>query len=121
MTKLKQGYGVTILKDSSTWVTLNSGDNTQGITFDYSEYLRVFLNVSIANGHGSDVLVRIADCIQVNEPGINLQNSYTMLAVKSEVSTRTTFMRRISDWGGSGGWGFPEDSYTVTYQSILGY
>lgn len=121
MTKLKQGYGVTILKDSSTWATLNGGNNTEGITFDYSEYLRVFLNVSIAAGHEVDALARIADCIQVNEPDIDLQTSYTMLAVEAEVSTRTTFMRKISDWGSNGSWGFPDDSYTITYQSILGY
>lgn len=116
---LKQGYGVTILKDSSTW-SLRGGNNRDGVTFDYSEYLRVFLNVSMA-GNEVGILARIADCIQVNEPDIDLRNSYTMLAVKAEVSTRTTFMRKISDWGGNGSWGFPEDSYTIDYQSILGY
>ena len=120
MNKLKQGYGVTILKSQDTW-SLTGGNNTEGLTFDYAEYLRIFLNVSIAAEHEVDVLARIADCIQVNEPDIDLRNSYTMLAVKAEVSTRTTFMRKISDWGGNGSWGFPEDSYTIDYQSVLGY
>lgn len=120
MNKLKNGHGVTILKSQDTW-SLTGGNNTKGLTFDYAEYLRIFLNVSIAAEHEVDVLARIADCIQVNETDIDLRNSYTMLAVKAEVSTRTTFMRKISDWGGNGSWGFPEDSYTIAYQSILGY
>lgn len=122
ISKLKQGYGVTIFKDSSTWVT-GTGDNTKntkGVTFDYSEYLRIFLNVSIIAGHETDILARISDCIQVNKPSIDLLTSYTMIQIDTKVSTRTTFMRRISDFG-SGGWGFPDDTYSITYQSILGY
>lgn len=120
ISKLKQGYGVTILKNSSTWAT-GGGDNTKGVTFDYSEYLRVFLNVSLLAGHEVDILGRTADCIQVNEPDINLLNSYTMLAVEAEVTTRTTFMRKVSELGEGGALGFPEDTYPITYQSILGY
>jgi hypothetical protein len=121
--KLQQGYGVTIVKDSSTWVTLNEarGDNTKGLTFDYSEYLRVFLNVSLLGGNETGILGRIADCIQVDEPEIDLRTSYTMLAVQAQVGSRTTFMRKISDLGEGGSWGFPDDTYTIFYQSILGY
>ena len=118
--KLKQGYGVTILKNSSTWAT-GGGDNTKGVTFDYSEYLRVLLNVSLLAGHEADILGRTADCIQVNEPDIDLLTSYTMLAVEAEVTTRTTFMRKVSEFGEGGALGFPEDTYPITYQSILGY
>lgn len=120
ITKLKDGYGVTILKDSSTWAT-GGGDNTKGVTFDYFEYLRVFLNVSIIGEHETDILGRTADCIQVNKPEINLLTSYTMLAVQAEVTTRTTFMRKISELGEGGSWGFPDDTYPIIYQSILGY
>lgn len=121
--KLQQGYGVTIVKDSSTWVTLNGakGDNTKGLTFDYSEYLRVFLNVSLLGGNETGILGRIADCIQVDEPDIDLRTSYTMLAVRAKVGSRTTFMRKISDLGEGGSWGFPDGTYTISYQSILGY
>lgn len=120
--KLQQGYGVTIVKDSSSWVTMNSkGDNTRGLTFDYSEYLRVFLNISLLAGNEVSILGRIADCIQVDEPEIDLRTGYTMLAVQAKVSSRTTFMRKISDFSADGSWGFPEDSYTISYQSILGY
>lgn len=120
VTKLKQGYGVTIFKDSSTWAT-GGGDNTKGITFDYSEYLRVFLNISMLAGNEAGILGRIADCIQVNEPDIDLLTGYTMISVQAKVSSRTTFMRKASDWGESGVWGFPDNSYTIFYQSILGY
>ena len=102
-----------------------NGDNTKGVTLDYSEYLRVFLNVSLLSGHEADILGRIADCIQVNlnnkNAGIDLLDSYTMLAVEAKVSTRTTFMRKISDLGEGGSWGFPDDTYSISYQSILGY
>ena len=121
ITKIKQGKGVTIFKDSSSWATLRGGDNTSGVTFDYSEYLRVFLNVSILdNQHKSDILARIADCIQADQQSVDLFTSYTMIQIEAEVSMRTTFMRKISDFG-SGGWGFPDDTYSITYQSILGY
>lgn len=129
ISKLKQGYGVTIIKDAGTWATPTwtnvNGDNTKGVTLDYSEYLRVFLNVSLLSGHEADILGRIADCIQVNlnnkNAGIDLLDSYTMLAVEAKVSTRTTFMRKISDLGEGGSWGFPDDTYSISYQSILGY
>lgn len=119
---IKQGKGVTILKNSSSWETLGTGDNNSGVTFDYSEYLRVFLNVSIlaSNNNKADILGRIADCIQADQQNVDLFTSYTMIRVDAEVSTRTTFMRKISDFG-SGGWGFPDDTYSITYQSVLGY
>lgn len=123
--KIKQGYGVTIFKNASTWKTYRTGstpgDNTKGVTFDYSEYLRVFLNISMLTGKEVGILGRIADCIQVNQPDINLQTSYTMISVQAKVKAKTTFMRKISDWGSGGKWGFPDDSYSISYQSILGY
>lgn len=120
--KIKNGYGVTIIKNSDTWQTgVHAGDNTKGVTFDYSEYLRVFLNVNMLAGNEVAILGRTLDCIQVNEPEINLLDSYTMLSVEAKVKVRTNFMRKISDWSGGGRWGFSDDSYIIDYQSILGY
>ena len=120
MQKIKAGRGVTIFKDASTWATGGlGGDNTKKMTFDYSEYLRIFLNVSILN-FKTDILARIADCIQLANTNVDLMNSYTMIQVQAKVNVRTTFMRKLSDFG-SGGWGFPDDNYTILYQSILGY
>lgn len=131
ISKLKQGYGVVIVKNKNSWATFpyngNNTDSGHGLTFDYSEYLRVFLNLSILSlsilgGDGDKgILGRIADCIQVNQPDMNMLEGYTMLSVQAEISSRTTFMRKISDWGESGAWGFPDDTYTISYQSILGY
>lgn len=126
ISKIKKGYGITIFKNAKTWATFpadsgKTGDNTKGVTFDYSEYLRVFLNVSMVAGNEVGILGRIADCIQVNTPDIDLFQGYTMVSVQAKVSSRTTFMRKISDFGGNGAWGFPDDTYTISYQSILGY
>lgn len=124
ITKIKQGYGVVIVKKTDTWATVPyMGDNTKKkyMTLDYSEYLRVFLNISYLAKKEAGILGRIADCIQANQPDMNLLEGYTMLSVQAEVSSRTTFMRKISDWSGSGAWGFPDDTYTISYQSILGY
>lgn len=125
ITKLKQGYGVVIVKKKDSWATFphngNNTDSKRGLTFDYSDYLRVFLNLSMLGGEGEGILGRVADCIQVNQPDMNLLEGYTMLSVQAKVSSRTTFMRKIADWGEGVTWGFPDDTYTISYQSILGY
>ena len=125
ISKLKQGYGVVIVKNKDSWASLphngNNTDSKHGLTFDYSEYLRVFLNISMLGGQGKGILGRIADCIQVNQPDMNLLEGYTMVSVQAKVGSRTTFMRKIADWGDGVTWGFPDDTYTISYQSILGY
>ncbi len=118
MKKLKDGFGVTVIKAEDSWSTvLYDGDNTKGMTLDYSEYLRLFLNLNMLTGKEVQKLARIGDCIRVNTEA-DLINGYTMLAIEAKVGVRTTFMRKISQMG-TGGW--TEDSYTVLYQSILGY
>lgn len=125
ISKIKQGYGVVVLKNKNTWASApHSGSNTdaeKGFTLDYSEYLRIFLCISLLGDNETAVLGRIADCIQVNTPDTDLLTCYTMLSIQAEVSSRTTFMRRISELGEGGAWGFPDDRYTISYQSILGY
>lgn len=125
--EIKEGYGVTLLKDSETWTSIvktaargtRFGDNTKGVTMDYSEYLRIFLNVNMLGSLEATKLARIADCIQLDaEPDIT--KSYTMLAIEAKVKARTTFMRKISDMG-SRGWTSSDDNYTILYQSVLGY
>lgn len=123
VSKLKEGYGVAILKrdaDNSfqTLNRLNRGDVRNGVTFDYGEYLRVFLNVQMIDGKEQNVLARIGDCIQVNTD-TNIIKDFTMIEVQSNVGVKTTFMGRIADWA-SANWNHG-DSYTVNYKSILGY
>lgn len=118
--KIKDGYGVTIIKDNKTWSSAPYfGKNTEKLTFDYSEYLRLSMVINMIAGKEDVKLARIADCIYVNT-GFDLTKGYTMLALEAEVDVRTTFMRKISDLT-SGGWSQPGDSYPVIYQSILGY
>lgn len=124
--KVKEGYGVTLLKDPSTWATYETdmagnraGDNRKGMTMNYSEYLRIFLNVNMLGSLEATKLARIADCIQLDAES-DITKSYTMLAIEAKVKTRTTFMRKISDMG-SGGWISLDDNYTILYQSVLGY
>lgn len=118
--KIKSGYGVTILKSADSWATAPfMGDNTSGVTLDYSEFLRIFLNINMLAGKERSKLARIGDCIRVNTD-FDMKNGYTMLAVEAKVKVKTTFMKKISDLG-SGKWTRPDNTYTVLYQSILGY
>lgn len=120
MSKIKNGYSVTIIKSDKSWATAPfNGDNTLEFGMDYSEYLRLFLNINMMSGKGDIKLARIADCIQVNTD-FDILNGYTMLAVEAKVAVKTTFMKKVSDLT-SGGWNQPGNSYDVTYQSILGY
>lgn len=84
---------------------------------DYSEYLRLFLNINMLAGKSDIKLARIADCIQVNTD-FDILKGYTMLAVEAKVAVKTTFMKKVSDLT-AGGWNQSGNSYDVTYQSIL--
>lgn len=120
MSKIKNGYAVTIIKSDKSWATFPfNGNNTLEFGMDYSEYLRLFLNINMLAGKGDVKLARIADCIQVNTD-FDILKGYTMLAVEAKVAVKTTFMKKVSDLT-SGGWNQPGNSYDVTYQSILGY
>lgn len=123
MKEIKQGYGITIIKNKESWDTINTGtiiqNNNSGLTFDYSEYLRVFVNLNMFGEKEKTKLARIGDCIQLNT-GKKLQDGYTMLGIESKIKSRTTFLKKISDMG-SGIWTSPDNNYTIQYQSILGY
>ena len=120
--KIKQGYGVTIIKSASTWATAPysgaGGGNTTGVTLDYSEYLRIFLNLKMLSEVKEEkILGRIGDCIQLNTE-FDLLDGYTMLSIGSDIKVRTTFMRKISELGGGR---TMDDTYLIKYQSVLGY
>ncbi len=99
--KIKDGYGVAILKKRETWKTFptnqgRTGDNTKDkIVFDYSEYLRIFLNIAMLSGE-EPFLGRIADFIQVNTETDITKDCYTMLAIQAKIKVRTTFLRKTS-------------------------
>lgn len=119
--KLKEGYGVAILKDEDSFETmdrLGRADVRNGVTFDYGEWLRVFLNMQMLAGMEDNVLARIADCVQINT-NTDITKAYTMIEIQADVGVQTTFMRKIADWSSSE-WGY-DNSYTITYKGILGY
>lgn len=122
--KIKDGYGVTIVKTAESWASiaigdLTAGDNTKELSLNYREFLRIFLNINMLAGKEDTKLARIADCIQI-DTDYDLLKGYTMLALEARVKSRTTFMRKLSDMG-AGGWNQPDDTYPILYQSILGY
>lgn len=122
---IKTGFGVSLTKDKKTWVTMKetlslmNADNTKGmVNIDYSEYLRIFLYTAMFATGCEPALARIGDCIQVNVKD-DITNMYTMVSVEAKVTNRTTFMRKIADWSGSG-WTYG-DRYSIDYKSVLGY
>lgn len=121
VSKIKEGYGVAILKDKDSFQTMStsrSPDVRKGVTFDYGEWLRVFLNMQMLAGKEDTVLARIGDCVQVNTDA-DITKAYTMIEVQADVGVKTTFLRKIAGWSSSD-WQH-DDTYTVQYKSILGY
>ncbi len=123
---LKAGYGVSVTKSKTTWVSgfaggMGNEDNTRGtFTLDYSEYLRLFLNTSMLVSGYEPALARIGDCIQVNTgDSIDITKMSTMVSIQATVTNRTTYMRKIADWSGAG-WSYG-DRYSIDYKSVLGY
>lgn len=122
--KIKDGYGVTVIKTKETWATypcngVKKGDNTKELSLNYREFLRIFLNLNMLAGKEDMKLARMADCIQINTK-FDLLKGYTMLAVEAKVKSRTTFMKKVSEMGNVG-WSQPDNTYPILYQSILGY
>lgn len=119
--KLKEGYGVAIIKDEDSFETMSQKrgpDVRNGVTFDYGEWLRVFLNMQMLAGKEDNVLARIGDCVQINTKA-DITKAYTMIELQADVGVKTTFMRKIADWSSSE-WKY-DDTYTVQYKGILGY
>ena len=121
--KIKDGYGVAVIKNETTW---ESGfvpgmvhDSTKGkFLLDYSEYLRIML-CSKMLGNETAVLARIGDCVQVNTEKCDITKMYTMLAVEATVKNRTTFIKKIASWSNAS-WEH-DNNYTIQYKSVLGY
>ena len=130
---IKDGKGITIVKTKDTFTSgayysLLGNDRTKGFTFDYSEYLRVFLMIQtlVAKDY---MLARIADCIQINT-NKDLTKQSSMIGISADVKLNTLFMHRIAvalpkkeetaDEKTARENSF-NDEYTINYNSILGY
>lgn len=127
VTDLMAGRDVPIIKDKDTrQIDLkNNGQQTNSgksnkFTMNYGEYLTIFLLVNTFGDLEKKTLARIADCIQLNTE-IDLINAYTMLSVGATVKSRTTFMKKAAELPGSGISAVPDDWFSISYKSALGY
>ena len=85
-----------------------------------TEYLKLFLLVSmISENNEKKLLVRTADCIQLNT-GKSLSSKYTMLTLRADVKAETTFLPKVPALLGRSN-SDEESQKTIKYQGILGY
>ncbi len=126
VTDLLAGRNVPIIKDKDTRqidlgsLSAGSSSGSSGrLTFNYKEYVTIFLLVKTVAGEKT-TLARIADCIQLNTE-LDLITAYTMLSVQANVKSRTTFLKKAAALPDSGISAIPDDWYTVSYKSVLGY
>ena len=90
------------------------------VKLNYKEYLKLFLLVSmISENNEKKLLVRTADCIQLNT-GKSLSSKYTMLTLRADVKAETTFLPKVSALLGRSN-SDEESQKTIKYQGILGY
>lgn len=126
VTDLMAGKNVPIIKDKDTrQIDLGAGGNqvtpsvSEKFTLNYKEYLTIFLLVRTISSSEKKTLARIADCIQLNTE-LDIIDAYTMLSVKANVLSRTTFMKKASELPDSS-ISAAKDWFTISYQSVLGY
>ena len=90
------------------------------VKLNYKEYLKLFLLVSmISENNEKKLLVRTADCIQLNT-GKSLSSKYTMLTLRADVKAETTFLPKVPALLGRSN-SDEESQKTIKYQGILGY
>lgn len=90
------------------------------VKLNYKEYLKLFLLVSmISENNEKKLLVRTADCIQLNT-GKSLSSKYTMLTFRADVKAETTFLPKVPALLGRSN-SDEESQKTIKYQGILGY
>lgn len=90
------------------------------VKLNYKEYLKLFLLVSmISENNEKKLLVRTADCIQLNT-GKSLSSKYTMLTLRADVKAETTFLPKVPALLGRSN-SDEESQKMIKYQGILGY
>ncbi len=93
-------------------------------TFNYKEYIKLFLFTGMISDKENIYISRMCDLIKLNLvysenaplKSFNLKNAYTMVKISAKASVRTTFMRDSffkNPWN--------ENKYYLTYTSIYGY
>lgn len=141
---LKAGMPVAVIKTKSTWAMQFSsvfggdnnlknvsGENKNHGKFDlslrYSDYIKIFLMISLAAGNENKIYTRLSDVIQCNMAHITKNNAYslssctTWFSVSSTVRVNPLMMDLpwTKDWEGN-----PKDDtrwYTLSYARSNGY
>lgn len=141
---LKAGMPVAVIKTKDTWamqfssvfggdgnLTNVSGTNKNHGNFDlslrYSDYIKIFLMISLAAGNENKIYTRLSDVIQCNMAHITKNNAYslsnctTWFSVSSTVRVNPLMLDLpwTKDWEGN-----PKDDtswYTLSYARSNGY
>lgn len=141
---LKAGMPVAVIKTKSTWamqfssvfggdanLANVSGKNKNHGNFDlslrYSDYIKIFLMISLAAGNEDKIYTRLSDVIQCNMAHITKNNAYslssctTWFTVSSKVRVNPLMLDLpwTKDWEGN-----PKDNaswYTLSYKRSNGY
>lgn len=91
------------------------------IKLSYKEYMKLFLLIKMVKSKNEQkFLSRTGDCIQLNT-GKKLSSKYTMLTLKADVKSTTTFLPRVPLFLGRENASEEDGKSTILYQGVLGY
>lgn len=148
ITLMKAGMPVALLKNDDTWKTSlssvfsdmrggsnrssgSSGGSGSGvIQFQYSDYLRLFLLLSMIGQHEDAIYLRTADVIQANmqsrEEGFQMAKAKTWFHIKAKVRVVPTLLNLSINQGTLQSAGISSDRVqgigtTYTYEMSNGY
>ena len=94
--------------------------DTENIKLTYKEYLKLYVLCAVLSDSGEkDIVMRVADCIQLNTKS-KLSEKYTMVSLNASVKSSTTFLPKVSAFLGekekeTGG------KKRILYRSVLAY
>ena len=142
---LKMGMPVALLKNDDTWQTSlksvfddikgNGGKSSKNsgkkaVTLQYSDYLRLFLLLSMIGQHEDAIYLRTADVIQANmqsrEEGFQMAKAKTWFHIKAKVRVVPTLLNLSINQGTLQSAGISSDRVqgigtTYTYEMSNGY
>lgn len=90
------------------------------VKLTYKEYMKLFLLITMVSSKNEQkLLVRTGDCIQLNT-GKKLSSKYTMLTLKADVKSTTTFLPNVPAFLGRSN-SEEDGKKIIKYCGILGY
>ncbi len=94
--------------------------DTENIKLTYKEYLKLYVLCAVLSDSGEkDIVMRVADCIQLNTKS-KLSEKYTMVSLNASVKSSTTFLPKVPAFLGE------KEKETdgkkrILYRSVLAY